>query len=352
MSYRPAQPAQCIIPPYLLEALVRNGTAEQRDWALRTLSLDASLRMARVLSGPARPPVAPGRLTAQPRPQPQRTIFDAQGNETLPGREVRAEGGSPSADVAVNEAYDGLGDTFGCYRDAFGRDSIDDAGMPLRATVHFGQAWDNAQWNGEAMVFGDGDGTLFGSFTASIDVIGHELTHGVTQYEAGLAYLDQSGALNESISDCFGSLVKQFALGQTAAQADWLIGADLVLPGFHGSALRSMSAPGTAYDDPVLGKDPQPATMRDYVSTAQDNGGVHINSGIPNRAFCLVATALGGHSWEQAGTIWYDGLRDARVGPNTRFAGFAQATLRAAQHAYGDAASATVRSAWTDVGVL
>ena len=145
--------------------------------------------------------------------------------------------------------------------------------------------YDNAFWDGTQMVFGDGDGVIFLPFTRSVDVIGHELAHGVTQYTSGLNYQDQSGALNESVSDVFGVLVKQRLLGQTADQADWLVGAELLAPGVNGVALRSMAAPGTAYDDPRLGKDPQPGHMRDYVDTTDDNGGVHINSGIPNKAF-------------------------------------------------------------------
>src|SRR5438045_1918371 len=128
------------------------------------------------------------------------------------------------------------------------------------------------------MVCGDGDGALFNRFTIALDVIAHELTHGVTQTEAQLEYRGQSGALNESMSDVFGSLVKQWAGNQTARQADWLIGAGLFTPTVKGAAIRSMKAPGTAYDDPVLGADPQPADMANYVTTRADNGGVHINS--------------------------------------------------------------------------
>ncbi len=129
------------------------------------------------------------------------------------------------------------------------------------------------------MVFGDGDGELFQRFTVSLDIIGHELTHGVTEDEAALMYVNQSGALNESVSDVFGSLVKQHALGQTAEQADWLIGNGLLTDAVQGVALRSMKDPGTAYDDPVLGDDIQPGHMSKYVKMTGDNGGVHINSG-------------------------------------------------------------------------
>jgi hypothetical protein len=105
------------------------------------------------------------------------------------------------------------------------------------------------------------------------------------------------------MSDVFGSMVKQWTLGQTVTEADWLIGAAILAPGFKGRALRDMANPGTAYDDPNLGKDPQPGHMKDYVQTESDNGGVHTNSGIPSRAFVLAATAIGGKSWEKTGKI-------------------------------------------------
>jgi Zn-dependent metalloprotease len=202
------------------------------------------------------------------------------------------------------------------------------------------------------MVFGDGDGQIFLDFTIPVDVIGHELTHGVTQYTANLEYLGQSGALNESVSDVFGSLIKQFALGQTAEDADWLIGAGLLAPGVNGVALRSMKEPGTAYDDPRLGKDPQPGTMGGYVHTSQDNGGVHINSGIPNHAFYLLATALGGHAWEEAGQIWYDTLTGGSLDSGAQFTDFAAATVTAAKARYGEGTQlSAVVKAWTQVGV-
>ena len=203
------------------------------------------------------------------------------------------------------------------------------------------------------MVFGDGDGDLFNRFTIAIDVIGHELTHGVTEDEAQLAYFFQPGALNESNSDVFGSLVKQKLLHQTVEEADWLIGAGLFTSNVQGVALRSMKAPGTAYDDPVLGKDPQPAHMRDYVRTYQDNGGVHINSGIPNHAFCLTAREIGGYAWVKAGRIWYETLRDPRLRPNTGFKRFARLTADVAAKLYGSgsAEQLAVRHAWAEVGI-
>ena len=163
------------------------------------------------------------------------------------------------------QAYDGLGSTHRLYAEAFGRNSIDGNGLPLDATVHFGQRYDNAFWDGKQMVFGDGDEIIFTDFTKSLCVIGHELAHGVTQFTAGLEYSDESGALNR-ISDVFGSLVQQWKAQQTADQADWLIGAEIMMPPRSGfaKALRSMAKPGTAYNTPDMGKDPQPDNFKRY----------------------------------------------------------------------------------------
>jgi Zn-dependent metalloprotease len=336
-----------IIPPHLLEQLARHDDPDLHGPARYTLELDAGHRTRRRIASFL--PYPPETTAAE---QPDRTIYDARHHQSLPGHKVRAEGAKASADTSVNQAYDGLGATFALYRDVYSRYSIDGSGLPLNASVHYGQGYNNAFWNGEQMVFGDGDGRTFTDFTNCTDVIGHELTHGVTQYTANLDYSDQSGALNESVSDVFGSIIKQYALGQTAAEADWLIGAGLLAPGIHGVALRSMKAPGTAYDDPALGKDPQPATMSGYVTTTDDNGGVHLNSGIPNHAFYLVATALGGHAWERAGQIWYDTLTGGHLRSDADFATFARLTAEAAKSRYGDGPEQrAVLDAWHQVGV-
>jgi Zn-dependent metalloprotease len=285
--------------------------------------------------------------------QKQRSIYSADNTQNLPGTLKRAEGDAPTDDVAVNEAYDGLGATYDFYWDIFSRNSIDDDGLALNATVHFGENYDNAFWDGQRMVFGDGDGELFNRFTISLDVIGHELTHGVTEDEAQLMYFYQSGALNESVLDVFGSLIKQKVKNQNAESADWLIGEGLLASGVNGVALRSMKEPGTAFDDPVLGKDPQPAHMKNYVNTFDDNGGVHINSGIPNHAFYIAATNIGGYAWEKAGRIWYETLRDPRVRPNTGFRRFATLTITNSTRLFGhnSAEEKAVRDAWRQVGI-
>ena len=339
----------CILPPHILREMARRGSTAQRNAALNTLALDSTHRVQRMMLQMTA--VAPSRFVTGAPPKAQRTIYNSGHQEATTGQLIRAEGQAPVSDVAANEAYDGLGHTFDFYLEIYQRNSIDDHGLPLNAYVHYGQGYDNAFWDGKEMIFGDGDGTAFNRFTISVDVIGHELTHGVTGSEVNLRYLGQSGALNESVSDVFGSLIKQYVLKQTAAQADWLIGAGLLT--FPNQALRSMKAPGTAYDNDVLGKDPQPADMSHYLNTAQDNGGVHLNSGIPNHAFYLAATAIGGNAWEKAGQIWYDTIRDRSLKATASFAAFAGRTVANANRRYGSGSSEqkAVADAWNQVGV-
>ena len=341
-----------IVPPHLFEHVVRTGTPEEREVALGTLSIDHSIRLIRAQNAALAAAVPVRRAVSRPggRGTVHRTIFDAKHrNDEHATTVVRDEGQGESPDVSVNQAYDGLGDTYHFYWDILTRDSIDDGGMSLLGEVHFGRKYDNAFWDGERMMFGDGSGTMFTGFTSALEVIGHELTHGVTQSTINLLYSGQSGALNESISDVFGCLVKQYKLGQTADRASWLIGEGILGPALHGVALRSMKEPGTAYDG-----DNQPSNMSDYVNTTSDNGGVHTNSGIPNKAFYLVATAIGGNAWERAGRIWYYVMTNRLVGPDAQFHTFAQATLAAASTLYGASSTEAkaVADAWGEVGVL
>ncbi len=371
-----------ILPPYLLRRIAADDDPRVAEAARRTLAQDATVRERRTVMGeratrgprstdgrglvppdlrqrvraldPGRPKVVTVTLPAAP----ERSIHDARHGVALPGILVRREGVDPVKDTAVNEAYDGLGATWDLLWTAYSRDSLDGKGLPLVATVHYDERYDNAFWDGTQMVFGDGDGVYFDGFTSCLDVMGHELAHGLTQYTAGLTYVAQSGALNESISDVFGSMVKQMKLNQTAAEADWLIGAGLFTNRVKGVALRSMKAPGTAYDDPALGRDPQPATMDDFVDLPHDgdhdNGGVHTNSGIPNHAFYLAATAIGGRTWEGAGRIWYDALTAKGVPKDSDFAGFARRTIKAAERRFGAKSSeaSAVTNAWYAVKVL
>ncbi len=323
----------CIVPPGLLVQFARFGEEEVRQIALDTLAIDLTFRQKRAACAAGHVTLAahPGIVGGTPG-SPYRTIYD-QGNrdDLVLGRVAWTEGDPPARDPAVQEAVVGFGATYELFWSVFDRDSIDDEGMPLVGLVHFSRNYANAFWDGEGhMVFGDGDGRLFTRLTKSLDVIGHELTHGVTQYTANLAYQGQAGALNESISDVFGSLVRQYQSDEDATEADWLIGADVVGPTLE-PALRSMKAPGSANK-----YDKQPASMDDFVNTAADNGGVHINSGIPNHAFYVAATTMGGKAWEKAGRIWYDSLRDEKIKPTSGFKAFARATVRQAGIRFGD----------------
>jgi Zn-dependent metalloprotease len=154
------------------------------------------------------------------------------------------------------------------------------------------------------------------------------------------------------MSDVFGSLVKQYQRSQTAAEADWIIGEGLFASNVRGVGIRSMKAPGTAYNDPVIGKDPQPGHMKDYVNTVEDNGGVHINSGIPNHAFYVTALEIGGYAWERAGNIWYIALRD-KLTATSDFQQAADLTYQVAGQLYGTESveQLAVKKGWAEVGI-
>ncbi len=339
----------CITPPYILKKLLESGEEEIRQAALNTLISTAQLRGERAVrasfAGSAAAP-ANGR----------RTIFDCRNSRFLPQATlVRSESDPPVADASANRAFDAIGATRDFYKKVFDRNSIDNRGMRLQGYVHFATNYNNAFWDGQQLVFGDGDGRVFTDFTGSCEVIAHEFAHGVTEHTAGLDYHNQSGALNESLSDVFGVMVKQWTLHQRAAEADWLIGADVFTPNIKADALRSMKAPGTAYDNKLLGKDPQPDHMSHYVKlpdTEQgDMGGVHVNSGIPNRAFYLTAMGIGGYAWDAPGHIWYESLKASS--PQTQFQEFADTTYLKAGQLYGagSAEQQAVLAAWNEVGI-
>ncbi len=342
------RPRQCFVPPYLLRSLATTQTAAAdaaERWE-RTLEIDDRVRSERLLQHGLRP----GPDGPTPADGSAWVIHTAAGGTDLPGEAVRRAGDPASSDVAVDEAAHGIAGSLALFAEVYGRSSYDGRGATVLATVHYGQDYDNAFWDGRQLVFGDGDGRVFDRFTKPVDVLAHELTHAVTEHTAALDYLGQSGALNESVSDVFAACLKQRLRSQQALEGDWLIGEGLFLPGVSARGLRDMANPGTAYDDPALGRDPQPAHMDAYVETTDDNGGVHINSGIPNRAFHLAAIEIGGSSWEGAGRVWYDALVGGEVGARTDFAGFAAATVAAAAR-LGESQASAVEQAWAAVGV-
>lgn len=338
----------CITPPHMLKKLLESKDRDIRQAALTTLLATSRLRGEREVRSVAGFLAAPA--------NGRRTIYDLRKSTNLSSAVVaRTESGQEHADGSVNRAFDGFGATRKFYKDVFNRNSLDGKGLRLDGYVHRGVHYNNAFWDGQEMVFGDGDGVLFTDFTLSLDVIAHELAHGVTEFTANLEYHKQPGALNESMSDVFGSLVKQWTLGQTADQADWLIGAELFTPNIGADALRSMKAPGTAYDNEDLGRDPQPDHMDRYENLPDtddgDNGGVHYNSGIPNKAFYLTAVGIGGNAWEAPGHIWYESLLASNQ--ITQFQEFADTTYLKAGQLYGtgSAEQQAVTDAWREVGL-
>jgi Zn-dependent metalloprotease len=352
----------CLIaPPDVLVRIAEEGAPAERDSALRTLAKSVGLRAQRATVGSAMRELgvdAAELAFLAPTREAFITVYDVGhgGDFALPGERRRGEGDPASPDPEVNEAYEGAEKTYEFYREVFDRDSIDGRGLEIVSSVHYGTEYDNAAWTGAQMIYGDGGGGMFitGGMTKALDVIAHELTHGITDFTANLQYRKQSGALNESFSDVFGSLVKQRVLGHSAADADWLIGEGIIAPALEGVALRSMKEPGTAHRF-----DRQPSSMEDFMdlpdddNPRNDHGGVHINSGIPNRAFYLAATEIGGNAWEKAGTIWYVTLTE-NLGPNSSFQEAAEATVRVAGELFGESGSeqTAVRGAWETVGVL
>jgi Zn-dependent metalloprotease len=279
----------------------------------------------------------------------------ARRTQPMPGELLRREGDAAVRDTDVNDAYDNLGITLDFYSQVFGRNSLDNGGMDVIASVHYGEGYGNAFWNGTQMIFGDGD-VHIGGFVRALDIVAHELTHAVTQHSipGGLGMVHrggridvvgEAGALNESISDVFASLVKQWHRKQEAGKADWLIGQGILEPNL-GHAVRSLKHPGNTSE--TYADDDQVADMRGYVP----DGDVHSNSGIPSHAFYLAATQLGGHAWEHAGRIWYESI--PLLKKDSGFRDAAEATVKTAGRLFGDSSKEqhAVQAAWVKVGVL
>jgi Zn-dependent metalloprotease len=342
---------QCfIVPMKVLERFARDKKlpAETRKAFANAMTFDKEWRKVRAarakLSRLARTILPTGLLAAAVSP-PSIMVFDcAQGN-TLPGTSVSNAGSS--TDGTTKRAFVEASAVAEFYQKAFGRNSVDNAGMTLISSVHYSVNYNNAFWNGSQMTYGDGDGNIFIDFTKSNDVIGHELTHGVTQFTAGLSYTNQAGGLNESISDVFGSMFRQWQGKQDVTKADWLIGKEIMGPGAIArgfTCLRDMSNPAAKH---CLA--PQPTKFSQY----RDGMDPHESSGIPNFAFYKAAIAIGGKSWEKVGKIWYQALISFAPSPNMKMSVFANRTRTLASGLFpGDPAVKTaVNKAWTAVGL-
>jgi Zn-dependent metalloprotease len=346
---------QCIIPPYINEHLAKSADPATRARAISNLKTAATMRAMRVMAQ-AMPTLM---VSAAPAKRKNRLVYTSKKTDQLPGTLARSEGQAKVTDKSVNEAYDFSGDTYDFYDQIFGRNSLDNNGMTLASSVHVAEPdengkflpMNNAFWNGEQMAYGDGDGVVFQSFTGSLDVVGHELTHGVQSFTSNLEYRNQSGALNEHFADVFGVLVRQWKKGETALKASWVIGAEVLVPKPTRRGIRDMENPGTAFvNDPDLGTDPQPGHMSNLFTGAFDRGGVHINSGIPNRAFVLTAKALKGNAWDVAGRIWFATL--LQLSSTSKIIDCARLSVQVAGATpFGAAEKKVVKAAWKKVGI-
>ena len=337
------KPYQCIIPPYISDK-ISSSPAGDAD-----LDIDPNRsgerrfrnkRKALSRLSKARRSLMANVYNADDAEEMIIELYDAGQLPILPGEMVWQSGQSPKPKEKIaKEAIKGAENTWSVYKKLFNRNSIDNMGMVIQQSIHYREnprkAFANAFWDGSQMIYGDGDGLTFGSFTGDLDIIADELTHGVIDYEANLTYKNQSGALNESFADVFGILVKQWTNKTSARRSNWLI-SDKILKGKK-YALRSMKAPGTAFKNhPELGDDPQPAVMSNYIKMTGDDGGVHYNSGIPNFAFYVAAYEMAGNAWEKAGAIWYAALTDKKaLKKSATFKDARKATIAKAKTLYG-----------------
>lgn len=281
----------------------------------------------------------------------ERKIYDAEHRQTLPGVRARFEEDSAVSDEVVNRAWEYHGIVREFLKEVAERNSLDNRGMPLVGSVHVGRRYNNAFYDGRGLAYGDGDGILFNDFV-KLDIVAHEMGHGVTDYTSDLVYYGESGALNESLSDVIGVLARQYHGKITAQKDSWLVGENLFAEGIKARALRDMLNPGTAYDDPRVGKDSQPAhTSKQYQGTG-DNGGVHINSGIPNRAFALFARESCRYAWKKPFSIWYaTNCGENRVKKDASFVDFAAKTVENCRMLGYDNLVDKLVGAWNAVGV-
>ena len=334
------------VPPHVVGKLARNPDPAVREMARLSAvqSKDSRIKRSRVIDMNTLAATASSDSTAE------RKVFDSENTREQQRTLVRDEGGKVTGDEVVDIVYDYAGVVLKYFK-MLERNSINNQGMDLILNVHFGKQYMNAFWDGDEMTFGDGDGSIFTNFTKSLDVVAHELAHGVTQHTANLDYYSQSGALNEHFSDVFGSAIQQYYNKQDAGQADWLVGNEIMGPTLFGESLRSMKAPGSAYNNNLLGDDPQPSHMRDYYAGESDNRGVHINSGIPNRAFYLVSNDIG---TDKAILIWYQALR--MLWPDANFNDAVEIISHAARlltkvKKVPEGSTQTIRLAFKEVGL-
>lgn len=349
MTDRRHTACQCrgFLPPYIVDQLADTDDAAVRRIGINTLQASADARTRRLLM----PTQLLGRAVL-PGTARRRSVYDMEnGDYGLPGTLRRREGQGLTGIADVDSAYDHAGTTYDFYKKVLGRESLDGAASAIVSTVHFGTGVCNAFWDGTYMVYGAGDGELFLSFARSLQIAAHEMSHGVLSFSSKLEYQGETGALNESFCDVMGISAEQWSKKLSVSEANWAIGPDVLGPKLQGIAgVRTFTAEKAYENHLILGTDPQPKHFNNYVNDAADHGSVHTNSGIPNHAFYLVATAFGGNVWDKATRIWYDAFTTV-LNANATFAQAASATAATALKRFGESASGIVTEAWKQVGI-
>ncbi|HGN1705661.1 TPA: M4 family metallopeptidase [Providencia rettgeri] len=266
---------------------------------------------------------------------------------------IMREGDVKAPSLAARHVYDSIGTILSFFKEKLNINQMFGCAADINAIIHYGVNYTNAFWNSQAIFFGDGDGKTFGPFYNDIDIIAHELSHGYISSKANFKYIYQSGALNESVADVLGIMVKQFVRQETVDESNWLIGENLFIDRYRAPALRSMANPGSAYRLSDTNRDPQVGHMSEFRNLPYyvDNGGVHINSGIPNKAFYLLATELGGYSWDIAGKIWVAAVSDPTINESSNFIDFATATVSNAKKLFDDNITLKTQQSWESVGL-
>jgi Zn-dependent metalloprotease len=339
------------VPKRLLRHLADQSGDEHRELLHAQIAHSSNLRAQRAAHSVAPPAGKAGKQLLH------RQVFDAQGQVFLPGKLLRDEDDPPVRDKEADHAYENVGIALRFFKDVLGRDSVDGHGMRVDASVHYGMQFVNAMWTGQQLAVGDGDGRQVKGLAHSLGIIAHEFSHGVTQYlvKGGLGVVQtpgqppalkgEAGALNESFSDVFASMVKQWHAGEDVQQADWLVGEDILAPR-SGKAIRSLKDPGNrklTYAD-----DDQIKDYRRFKPTDE----AHKASGIANHAFYLAATGLGGNSWEKLGAVWLKGYDRLRTRATFLAAAHATVDVAAALHGKGSSPHEAVKAAWKKVNVL
>lgn len=321
-------PVRCLLPPYIIDKL-----AESQDQEIFDSGINNSFRTARFRNdrkyisklNKRQKKFFIGEPVVTAAPQPNIEIYDCKKDTKLPG-DLMANN---SIDPDFINVMESVTQTWKFYFELFGRNSIDNAGMTLKNSIHYSVKYGNAEWDGRRMIYGDGDLKFINSMTMDIDIIAHELTHGVVLYTCNLNEAGQSGALEESFCDVMGIMVKQRVLNLDVKKSNWLIGENVFIGDEY--AVRSLKEPGSAYKNhPIFKDDPQPATLDGY----DRRNGKHSNSGIPNFAFYNAASEIGGNAWEKAGRIWYEAFIKLPKAANFNMA--REATIKKATELFGN----------------